>query len=193
MISAGQFEIIKALVRDAEFRDLLTACWETGCRPQEVLSVEAKHVNVTEGCWAFATQESKGKDRQRIVYLTDVTLAITTRLMAAHPHGRLFLNTDGKPWSASALNCRFTRLRLALGRKQVDELKLMPPKLKRLSMTQRADATIRKKHLAAVQERRCEIAELARRQVPRYSLYTLRHSLDFPTNGERSDKSVSSP
>ena len=176
VIAAGQFATIMALVRDPEFRDLLTVCWETGCRPQEILSVEARHVNEAEGCWAFAAKESKGNDRQRIVYLTDEALAITKRLMTAHPRGRLFLNTDGKPWSASALNCRFARLRLALGRKQVDELGLTPPKLKRLTKPQRTDDPVRKGHLAAVQERRREIAALARRQVPRYSLYTFRHS-----------------
>ncbi len=166
VIAAGQFEAIMSLVRDPEFRDLPTACWETGCRPQEVLAVEATHVDEAEGCWAFAAEESKGKDRRRIVYLTDKALAITRRLMAAHPHGRLFLNTDGRPWSASALNCRFARLRLALGRKKVDELGLTPPKLKRLTKPQRGDAAVRQGHLAAVHERRREIAALARRQAP---------------------------
>jgi integrase len=53
VITAEQYETIITLVRDEEFRDLLTVCWETGCRPQEALSVEASHVNVAEGCWAF--------------------------------------------------------------------------------------------------------------------------------------------
>lgn len=176
VISAEQYETILSLVRDEEFRDLLTVCWETGCRPQEALSVEASHVNVAEGCWAFPVDESKGKERQRIVYLSDKALAITKRLMARHPSGPLFLNTDGKPWSASALNCRFARLRLALGRKKLDELGLTPPKLKRLTKPQRTDAAVRKGHLDAVQERRRQIAAMARRQVPRYSLYTFRHS-----------------
>src|SRR5271157_4305890 len=46
VISADQFRTILFLVKDAEFRDLLTVCWETGCRPQEALSVEAAHVDV---------------------------------------------------------------------------------------------------------------------------------------------------
>ena len=176
VISAGMYGAILATVRDREFRDLLTACWETGCRPQEALSVEASHVNEAEGCWAFPVDESKGKERQRVVYLTDEALAITRRLMAAHPVGPLFLNTDGLPWSASALNCRFARLRLALGRKKVEELGLTPPKLKRLTKPQRIDCAVREGHHDAVHERRRQIAALARRQVPRYSLYTFRHS-----------------
>ena len=90
VIAADQFQTIFALVKDAQFRDLLTVCWETGCRPQEALSVEAAHVDIEGGCWAFPVNESKGKQLQRIVYLTDTALAITRRLMAVHPHGPLF-------------------------------------------------------------------------------------------------------
>jgi integrase len=97
VISPDQFKVITSLVRDAEFRDLLTVCWETGCRPQEALCVEAGHVDAAEGCWVFPADESKGKERQRIVYLTDTALAITMRRMAACPYGPLFLNTDGQP------------------------------------------------------------------------------------------------
>jgi integrase len=96
--------------------------------------------------------------------------------MAAHPYGPLFLNTDGRPWSPSALNCRFARLRMALGRKKLDEMGLTPPKIKRLTKPQRSDATARTVHREALSERRRQIAALARRHVPRYSLYTFRHS-----------------
>jgi integrase len=176
VITAGVFEAILSLVRDTEFRDLLTVCWETGCRPQEALSVEARHVDLAEGCWVFPVDESKGKKHQRIVYLTDAALAITRRLMAARPSGQLFVNTDRLPWSASALNCRFARLRLTLGRLQAKEAGQTPPKLKRLSKQQRSDPSIRATHQEAVIERRSQIAVLAKRHVPRYSLYTFRHS-----------------
>ena len=96
--------------------------------------------------------------------------------MAARPCGPLFVNTDGLPWSPSALNCRFARLRLALGRGKLDELGLMPPKLRRLTKAQRGDDAVRSRHREAVGERRRQIATLARRHVPRYSLYTFRHS-----------------
>lgn len=128
VISADQFRTILAMVKDVEFRDLLTVCWETGCRPQEALSVEAAHVDVEGGCWVFPVDESKGKEHQRIVYLTDAALEITRRRIAARPCGPLFVNTDGRPWTSSALNCRFARLRLALDRKRLGELGLMPPK-----------------------------------------------------------------
>ena len=60
------------------------------------------------------------------------------------------MNTDGLPWSPSALNCRFARLRLALGRRKLDELGLTPPKLKRLTKAQRGDDAVRARHREAV-------------------------------------------
>jgi integrase len=176
VIAPDRFAAILALVRDEEFRDLLTACWETGCRPQEALAVEARHVDLENGCWVFPTEESKGKKRPRVVYLTDAALAITRRLMAARPRGPLFRNTDGLPWSASAFNNRFARLRLALGRQLAREAGLMPPPLRRLTKPQRRDPAIRAAHQDAVMARRHHIAQLAKRLAPRYSLYTLRHS-----------------
>jgi integrase len=176
VITAYQFRTIIALIKDEEFRDLLAACWETGCLPQEALSVADAHLDVEGGCWVFPVDESEGKEHQRVVYLTDVALAITRRLMPAHPSDPLFVNTDGRRWSSSALNCRFAQLRLALGRRRLDELELTPPKLKRLTKAERADATARTRHREAVGQRRRQIAALARSPVPRYSLYTSRHS-----------------
>jgi integrase len=119
VISPGQFEAILSVVQDEDFRDLVTVCWETGCRPQEACSVEARHVNVASGCWEFPVDESKGKKRRRVVYLTDAALEITRRRMARWPKGPLFRNTDGVPWNHSSLNGRFARLRVALGRTKI--------------------------------------------------------------------------
>jgi integrase len=176
VISVGELQTILTLVRDAEFRERLVVCWETGCRPHEALSVEARHVDLASGCWVFPVNESKGKKQQRIVYLTGAALAITRRLIATHPRGPLLRNTDGLPWSASSLNCRFTGLRLAMGRKKLEETGLMPPRLKRLTKSQRSDVTIRNAHQRFVTERRHQIAALAKRHVPKYSLYMFRHS-----------------
>jgi integrase/recombinase XerC len=139
VIPVEQFKTMCSLIRDDEFRELLTVCWETGCRPQEVLSVEARHVDATVGCWVFPVSKSKGKQQQRNVYLTDTALTITRRLMTAFPRGPLFRNTNGRPRSAAAVNRRFARLRLALGRQKIEVLGLTTPKLKRLTKAQRND------------------------------------------------------
>jgi integrase len=101
--------------KDQEFKDLLTVTWETGCRPQESLRVEARHVDGDKNRWIFPASEAKGGKSPRIVYLTPKAIEITLRLAAKHPVGPLFRNTDGAPWTPDACNCRFATLKKKLG------------------------------------------------------------------------------
>jgi integrase len=176
VITPEEYAWILGQVKDEEFRDLLVVCWETGCRPQEILAVETRHVDLDGGRWVFAPDEAKGKKAHRVVYLTDRALEITRRLTARHPEGPLFRNTDGRPWHPYALNCRFGRLRLAHGRRRLQELGLMPPKLKRLRVAQRLNPDGRESHRRAVEERRSGIAQLASRHGTKWCLYHFRHS-----------------
>ena len=88
-------------VKEGCFRDLLVVSWECGCRPQESLLVERRHVNEKLKRWEFPTQEAKGKKKVRFVYLTDNALAISRKLMLKHPEGRLFRLSPQMPpsWS----------------------------------------------------------------------------------------------
>lgn len=116
-ISAAEYKTILGHVDDEAFRDLLVTAWETGCRPQELLAVEARHVDLKHSRWIFPKEEAKGKKSVRIVYLTENALAITKRLMLKHPEGCLFRNTQGRCWTPYAVNCRFERLKQKLGTK----------------------------------------------------------------------------
>ena len=109
-------EIIEA-IPDNEFRELLQVAWECGPRPQELLRVEARHVDLKNGRWLFPKEEAKGKRRARVVYLTETAIEITTRLMLKHPEGPLFRNTQVRPWKPCSANCRFHRLKKKLGTK----------------------------------------------------------------------------
>ena len=51
--------------------------------------VEARHIQLQHRRWVFEGNEAKG-NFGRAVYLTDVALAITKRLMLKHPVGPLF-------------------------------------------------------------------------------------------------------
>jgi integrase len=113
--TAEEYRALLSLTRDREFRELLTAAWETGARPQEILHVEARHVDLQNARWVFPPAESKMKRFPRIVYLTDEALSITKRLLLKHPQGRLFRNTCGRPWTTDAVNCRFTTVEKKLG------------------------------------------------------------------------------
>ncbi len=117
VVSPEEYSQILGCTRDREFRDLVITSWETGCRPQESLRVEARHVDLEQSRWVFPKSEEKMGRITRIVYLTDEALEITRRLMLAHPEGRLFRNTRGVPWTADAVNCRFTTIRRKLGKR----------------------------------------------------------------------------
>src|SRR5262249_25771003 len=103
--------------RAEEIHDLLTTSWDTGCRPQEIMRVEARHVDFAGRRWVFGKKEAKGKKRIRIVYLSDLALEITRRLVAEHPTGKLFRNSDGVPWTRFAVNCIMKRLQKKTGKK----------------------------------------------------------------------------
>jgi integrase len=115
VVSPEEFAALLARYEDQNFRDLLTVTWETGCRPQESLRVEARHVDLGGNRWVFPASESKGRKTPRIVYLTPIALEITKRLMQKHLTGPLFRNTDGKPWTPPATNCRFQHVRRKTG------------------------------------------------------------------------------
>ena len=100
---------------DDEFKDLLAVTWETGCRPQESLRVEARHVDLAGERWFFPASESKGEKKPRVVYLTPTALEISKRLTEKHPTGPIFRNTDGVPWTTDAINCRFCRVQKTKG------------------------------------------------------------------------------
>src|SRR5262249_7360420 len=64
VITPGEYAWILAHVKDQEFRDLIVTCWETGCRPQEILAVERRHVDLEGARWVFPPDEAKGKRRR---------------------------------------------------------------------------------------------------------------------------------
>lgn len=115
VVTPEQYTALLARYKDENFKDLLTVTWETGCRPQESLRVEARHVDLAGSRWVFPASESKGRKIPRVVYLTPIALEITKRLMEKHKTGVLFRNTDGKPWTPYATNCRFQTVRKKTG------------------------------------------------------------------------------
>jgi integrase len=115
IVTPEQFNALLDRYDDQEFRDLLTVTWETGCRPQESLRVEARHVDILASRWVFPASESKGKKIPRVVYLTPKAMEITKRLMEKHATGPIFRNTNGRRWTPYATNCRFQHVRRKTG------------------------------------------------------------------------------
>ena len=80
VVLAGEWKTLLDAVADQTVRDLLIVTWESGCRPQESLRAEARHVDLENQRWWFPVSESKC-EIPRTIYLTDDALAITKRLM----------------------------------------------------------------------------------------------------------------
>jgi integrase len=115
VVTPDDFEHILRLARSPDFCDLLIVTWETGCRPQESLRVEARHVDLENQRWVFPRSESKMKRISRVVYMTERSMEIIRRLVAAYPSGPLFRNKNGKGWTTEAVNCAFSYIQARMG------------------------------------------------------------------------------
>jgi integrase len=80
-VTAAEYEKLLSLVPDQNLRDLIVTTYCSGCRPQESLRVEARHVDLKNQRWVFPKSESKNKKLSRVVYLADEALEITRRLV----------------------------------------------------------------------------------------------------------------
>lgn len=114
VISPKDFTKIQKHLR-GNFQDLVITAWETGARPQELVKVEARHVDLENGRWVFPVEESKGKTAQRIIYLSEKALGITKRLLKKNKSGRLFRTCFGNPWDKNKVSHAFIRLQKKVG------------------------------------------------------------------------------
>jgi integrase len=182
--SAEDFEKLVLNIRNPGLTDLVITTWETGCRPQESLRVEARHVDLTHRRWIIPKRESKTKRLTRVVYLNDKALEITARLTKLYPEGPIFRNTNGKPWTTEAVNCAFQCIRHRMGRQIMKDRGLtigeqeIKKKIKSLCPTRLSNGkTVKKSKTDLRTEARRKLVD--RRCIdltPCYSLYALRHS-----------------
>ncbi len=54
-----EFEGLLSFVPDDNLRDLIVATWNCGCRPQESLRVESRHVDLQNQRWVFPAWNRK--------------------------------------------------------------------------------------------------------------------------------------
>jgi len=184
VITQAEYESLLSFIRNEQLRDLVVTTWETGCRPQELLRVEARHVDLENQRWVFPKSEAKSRRMSRVVYLTDKALLTTKRLMLAHPTGPLFRNGTGKPWTTDAVNCGILAARVrmlkadmkrageAIPEEAISELipALRSTKISRGQVVEKTKADLRSEAKEKLTKR------LAIERTPKYSLYALRHS-----------------
>ncbi len=68
LITSDEFQTFRSFITDPNFDDLVMITWETGCRPQESLRVEARHVDIINQRWVIPRSEAKVKKHPRVVY-----------------------------------------------------------------------------------------------------------------------------
>lgn len=184
VVSVEQYQQLLSLIRDPSFRDVVVTTWETGCRPQESLRVEARHVDLVNQRWVFPKSESKNKKLSRVVYLSDTAAEITRRLVLAHPQGKLFCNGGGTPWTTDAVNNMFMRIQIRIGKQLMLERghsvsdEAIDQLIPTLAPTRKLKGKILKKTPVLLrQEARRKLSNrLACSLAQRWSLYAIRHT-----------------
>lgn len=99
-------------VSDQCFGEMVTFALETGARPNEIIIMEDRHLDLKNDRVVLPTDEAKGKKRIRTIYLTP-----RAKEILIGKTGRIFRNSEGNPWTAYAINCRFGKLKKKIGRR----------------------------------------------------------------------------
>lgn len=176
VLSLEDFNVMLSHIPDPALRQLCLVAFETGCRPQEILRVEARHMDAKHERWILPIVEAKGKKAPRVIYQTEATNRISMELATKYPEGKLFRNSSGKAWTVSAVNCAFKRLqqrmgKLAMKAKNIDLVDALKEELCRDTEGRKLDPD----KLTVGQRRKFTIRAYGR-HAPKYSLYALRHA-----------------
>lgn len=174
-LTIEEFDELASYIRDDTFLPLCRVTFETGCRPQEILAVEARHFDAKNERWVLPISEAKGKKRPRIVYLTAYALQLTEKLVRRYPAGKLFRNSAGRPWTTDAVNCAFVRLQARMGRAAIAKQGLDFDALLTQELVSRPGLPDSLTGLPERQRAKLRNAVCVR-FAPKYSLYLLRHS-----------------
>jgi integrase len=102
----------KTLMRNSrrDFRVLLFALKQTGCRPKEARTLTWEQVREDRWVWnAHKTAHKVGKPR--IIFLTKPMQRLMKALRRKATSDYVFLNARGQPWTVNAIRCRINRLK----------------------------------------------------------------------------------
>lgn len=111
-LSGVKVEAIRAVIRDATFRDFLEGLCGSGCRPGELMGLTAAMLDHRERVWRVPNKTGRATgDYTRTIYPTPGVFARSAELATENPSGPLYRNLKGRPWTRNALACRFRRLR----------------------------------------------------------------------------------
>jgi len=111
LLTPEQWAVVLSHYRPEDpFHDFLRVMVCTGCRPQEVRIIAARHIDWKRQVARLAEGEVPGKKLARVVRLPSDVVAILQKWAAKYPDGPMLRNADGNPWTANAVTSRFRRL-----------------------------------------------------------------------------------
>lgn len=184
IIAAEEYQKLLERYDGDSFADVLEFAWETGARPQEIVRIESRHVNLKRERIEIPRKEAKGKKRWRIIYLTARAVDILRRLMLRYPDGNLFRTQTGTPFTAWSVNSRMCRLQEAVGREVLAKqgFILDPQVVKELAATLRPEKKVKGKSVAKTEKellreaRKKLLNKEAHKVVGKLCLYNFRHT-----------------
>jgi integrase len=99
---------------DGDFKVLLFALKETGCRPKEARVLKWEHVQADR--WILPEHKTAYKvAKPRVIYLTSCMQKLMRHLRRRSTSDHVFLNARAKPWTRNAIRLRIMRLKKKLG------------------------------------------------------------------------------
>jgi integrase len=99
-----------------ELRDLLACLNLTGCRPGELMALEASDMDHDGGVWRVKDKIRRHTGSPtREVYPPPAAVAIGRRLAEQWPEGPVFRNARKRPWTRNAMACGYRRIRETTG------------------------------------------------------------------------------
>lgn len=187
VITPEDYAELVALIPGQDFLDLVMMAWETGARPQELLKLEARHWDKKLSRMVLPAEEAKGNQWPRIIYLSEEAAKIVERRLLK-ASSVVFTTAAGKPWTQSALNGEWRRLRERIGLARIKKQGISPKsllseediaqKIATLSPTRvERGATREKTHQELREEATRKLMRTVRfNHAPKYCLYNFRHS-----------------
>ncbi len=171
-------------VPEGSFKVDLRFAWLTGCRPQESIRIEKRHVDLKNNRIVLSPRESKGKKQARVVYLVDEAKALLRPMLDAVPSGILFRNANGTPLDPLCSHRAFCRLQIVTGKKRLKDLGLEPAEVEieaaisTLKPMATIDGQYRAKRPAELREeaKRKLTFKMAKKHANKCCAYLFRHS-----------------
>jgi len=103
--------VLKEIGEEDPFHEFMTVLLETGTRPQQARILASRHVNFDRMEVRFADGEVDGKPGEQWFPLTERGAVLLRKLCLKRPEGTLLRNSQDKPWTPSAINSRFQRMK----------------------------------------------------------------------------------